>query len=64
MPPGLLGDPPTGGDRREERPAVVCREPRGTVITAVELEQIPLVEDVVEPEEGAAELIGGPAGSG
>ena len=38
------------------------RETGRTVITAVELDEVALVEDIVQTREGAAELIGGPAG--
>ena len=41
---------------------MVGREAGRTVVAAVELEEVALVEDIVQAGEGTAELIGGPTG--
>ena len=51
--PRLLAHAPTGGNGREERPALAGRELGGTVVTAVHFEEIALGEVVVHAEERA-----------
>src|SRR5690606_29877672 len=51
LPEGLLRHPPAQRNRGEESKSLVLRKLRRAVVPAVELKEIPIVVDVIEPIE-------------